>query len=228
MAGKRTQKKKRKPSKRRKRKTQTRSLWPRLFGAALIAGALVALGGYAYFARDLPSVATLRDYQPPQTTRVLDRNGKVIGEIFTERRTVIPMSQVPRNVVLSVLAAEDADFYEHEGLDYRSRRTHRGAVPAAFRGRYRASGPPGTAAAGTLEHWLTERYCLYARSPDGCLHCTDVHHAPWPLQRAEASLAPDELLAPHGLAVTGPPPLLHFSRRIDVVVWPSRAVAGAS
>ena len=118
MAGKRTQKKKRKPGKRKKRKTQTRSVWPKLLGAALVAGALLALGGYAYFARDLPSVTTLRDYQPPQTTRVLDRNGKVIGEIFTERRTVIPMSQVPRNVVLSVLAAEDADFYEPEGLDY--------------------------------------------------------------------------------------------------------------
>jgi penicillin-binding protein 1A len=84
----------------------------------LIASALLVLGAYAYFSRDLPSVATLRDYQPPQTTRVFDRNSKVIGEIFTERRTVIPMSDVPRNMVLCVLAAEDADFYEHEGLDY--------------------------------------------------------------------------------------------------------------
>jgi penicillin-binding protein 1A len=117
MAGKRTQKK-RKGTKRKKPETNRRSVWTRLLGAALIAGALVALGTYAYFSRDLPSVASLRDYKPPQTTRVYDRNNKVIGEIFTERRTVIPMSQVPRNVVLSVLAAEDADFYEHEGLDY--------------------------------------------------------------------------------------------------------------
>jgi len=91
---------------------------PKLIGIALVAGALLVLGTYAYFSRDLPSVSTLRDYKPPQTTRVYDRNRKVIGEIFAERRTVIPMSQVPRNVVLSVLAAEDADFYEHEGLDY--------------------------------------------------------------------------------------------------------------
>lgn len=93
-------------------------MWTKLLGAALVAGALMALGSYAYFSRDLPSVSTLRDYRPPQTTRVYDRHRKVIGEIFTERRTVIPMSEVPRNVVLSVLAAEDADFYEHEGLDY--------------------------------------------------------------------------------------------------------------
>ena len=89
-----------------------------MLGAALVVGALLVLGTYAYFSRDLPSVSALRDYRPPQTTRVYDRNKKVIGEIFSERRTVIPMSKVPRHMVLSVLAAEDADFYEHEGLDY--------------------------------------------------------------------------------------------------------------
>jgi len=119
MAGRSTQKKrKRKGTKRRKKAADSRPIWTKLLGAALVAGALTVLGGYAYFSRDLPSVSTLRDYRPPQTTRVYDRHRKVIGEIFTERRTVIPMSEVPRNVVLSVLAAEDADFYEHEGLDY--------------------------------------------------------------------------------------------------------------
>jgi penicillin-binding protein 1A len=119
MAGKKTQKKKRKGTARKKRRTSTLSIVPKLIGAALIVGALLVLGAYAYFSRDLPSVSSLRDYTPPQTTRVYDRNKKLIGEIFAERRTVIPMSEVPRNVVLSVLAAEDADFYEHEGLDYR-------------------------------------------------------------------------------------------------------------
>jgi penicillin-binding protein 1A len=119
MAGKRTQKKKRKPSKRKRRSTGGSSALVKLVGAVLIMGGLLLVGAYAYFSRDLPAVSSLRDFKPPQTTRVYDRNGKVIGEMFAERRTVIPMSQVPRNVVLSVLAAEDADFYEHEGLDYR-------------------------------------------------------------------------------------------------------------
>jgi penicillin-binding protein 1A len=118
MAGKQPQKEKRKGSKRRKRRPSGGSMLPKLVGAALVVGALLVLGTYAYFSRDLPSVSALRDYKPPQTTRVYDRNKKVVGEIFAERRTVIPMSKVPRNMVLSVLAAEDADFYEHEGLDY--------------------------------------------------------------------------------------------------------------
>jgi len=71
-----------------------------------------------YFGRGLPTVASLRSYRPPQVSRVLDRRGRVLGEIFTERRTVVPMSRIPRVLVLSVLAAEDADFYQHEGLDY--------------------------------------------------------------------------------------------------------------
>lgn len=109
---------KRKPVKRKRRKPSGGSLVPKLIGTALVMGALLALGGYAYFSRDLPSLSALRDYKPPQTTHVYDRHKNVIGEIFAERRTVIPMSKVPRHMVLSVLAAEDADFYEHEGLDY--------------------------------------------------------------------------------------------------------------
>jgi penicillin-binding protein 1A len=86
--------------------------------AAAVLAALGAVGTIWYFSRDLPEVATLRDYRPPQTTRVVDRRGALLGEVFVERRTVIPMDRIPRVMVLSVLAAEDADFYEHEGLDY--------------------------------------------------------------------------------------------------------------
>ncbi len=86
-----------------------------LLGVAGIAG---IAGVFWYYGRDLPEVDQLRSYEPPQTTRVLDRNGALLGEIFVERRTVVPMERIPRVLVLSVLAAEDADFYQHEGLDY--------------------------------------------------------------------------------------------------------------
>ncbi|GAB4209161.1 MAG: PBP1A family penicillin-binding protein [Sandaracinaceae bacterium] len=75
-------------------------------------------GLIAYHGRDLPDVRTLRDVHEPQTTRVVDRDGEVLGELFTERRTVVPLERIPRVLVLSVLAAEDADFYRHEGFDY--------------------------------------------------------------------------------------------------------------
>lgn len=72
----------------------------------------------SYYARDLPTVESLKNYNPPQISRIVDRNGDLIATLFRERRTVVPMSRIPRVLVLSVLAAEDADFYVHEGLDY--------------------------------------------------------------------------------------------------------------
>ncbi|MCG8558063.1 MAG: PBP1A family penicillin-binding protein [Proteobacteria bacterium] len=88
--------------------------------AALVGVAVVSAlaGTLIYYARGLPEVPSVADYRPPQLTRVLDRNDRLIDELFVERRTVVPMERVPRVLVLSVLAAEDADFYRHEGLDY--------------------------------------------------------------------------------------------------------------
>lgn len=85
-----------------------------LASAAVLAVAVL----FSYYARELPTVDSLRHYEPPQTTRVLDRKGRLLGEAFSERRSVVPLKAVPRVLVLSVLAAEDADFYRHAGLDY--------------------------------------------------------------------------------------------------------------
>src|SRR5689334_10998506 len=71
------------------------------------------------YSRDLPSVEQLKSgYNPPQLTRVLARDGTVLADLFTERRTVVPFAEVPDNAKLAFLAAEDAAFYEHKGLDY--------------------------------------------------------------------------------------------------------------
>lgn len=67
----------------------------------------------------LPSTAELRrGYRPPQVTRILASDGAVISELFTERRTVVKLNDLPPHVKLAVLAAEDANFYEHTGLNY--------------------------------------------------------------------------------------------------------------
>jgi uncharacterized protein YqjF (DUF2071 family) len=115
---------------------------------------------------------------------------------------------------------------EGDAVRYRSeRRGRRNAI--AFEARYRPSSERWLAAPGSLDHWLTERYCLYTASSRGALLRAEVHHAPWPLQRAEAEIERNDLLVPHGLTVTGEP-LLHFAQRLDVVVWPLERVPGAS
>jgi penicillin-binding protein 1A len=87
-------------------------------GAAGLLGLAGFFAIFAYYGRGLPTIDALRNYRPAQVSRVVDRQGRPIAEWYTERRTVVPMSKVPRVLVLSVLAAEDADFYQHAGLDY--------------------------------------------------------------------------------------------------------------
>ncbi len=84
-----------------------------------VVGVLTVVGVIRYYESDLPSVEELRKgYEPPQVTRILARDGTLLASVFTERRTVIPLSDVPAHAKLAFLAAEDASFYEHQGLDY--------------------------------------------------------------------------------------------------------------
>jgi uncharacterized protein YqjF (DUF2071 family) len=113
-----------------------------------------------------------------------------------------------------------------EALDYASERIHPGAPRAAFRARYRPIAPIELAPVGSLEHWLTERYCLFAADGRGMIRRGDIHHAPWPLQKAEARIETCTLPGAHGIELPSIAPHLLFARRIDVRVWaPVRAGA---
>ena len=91
---------------------------------------------------------------------------------------------------------------------------------AAFSARYRGSGDLFHAQPGSLEWFLAERYCLYATDAHGALHRAEIHHPPWPLQRAEVEI---QLTSIAPLELSGSP-LCHFSRSQDVVIWPLEAV----
>ena len=97
----------------------------------------------------------------------------------------------------------------------------RRGAPARFRADYEPVGRVRNAAPGSLESFLTERYCLYTRL-GGRLARVDIHHGPWPLQGALGSVDAGELLAAHELPVAGPPVLLHFARRLDMINWAPR------
>jgi uncharacterized protein YqjF (DUF2071 family) len=73
---------------------------------------------------------------------------------------------------------------------------------------------------GTLEHWLTERYSLFAARPDESLALGQIDHRPWRLQPAEADFAVNTMVTPLGITTPSGPPLLHFSPGIDAVAWP--------
>lgn len=86
--------------------------------AAAGAGALYY--GYRYYSRDLPKVHTLKDYRPPVITTVYAKDNSVIAEFCRERRIVIPYENIPVMLIHAFLAAEDARFFEHQGVDIKS------------------------------------------------------------------------------------------------------------
>ncbi|HHO54297.1 MAG TPA: hypothetical protein ENK18_26360, partial [Deltaproteobacteria bacterium] len=105
---------------------------------ALLLALIGAGGGYWYFAKDLPTVDALKEYEPPTVTVLEDVNGIVLGEIYEQRRYVVPTEEIPEHVRQAFMAAEDANFYSHSGVDYM------GMVRAVFRGLLSGDGPSGT------------------------------------------------------------------------------------
>jgi len=85
--------------------------------AVAIVGALFAAWGYFYLIRDLPRLTRIEDYKPPAVTRVLARDGKLIAEFYSERRYPVKLKDVPEVIRRAFLAAEDASFYSHHGID---------------------------------------------------------------------------------------------------------------
>lgn len=114
---------------------------------------------------------------------------------------------------MSVREARDGTIH------YRARRTHRNAPPAEFHARYRPTGPESHSKPGTLDHWLTERYCLYALDTSRRVYRAEIHHHPWLLHPAEVEIERDTMAHAAGVALPAEPRRLSFSRRLDVVVW---------
>jgi penicillin-binding protein 1A len=77
-------------------------------------------GLYLYLNQDLPQINSLQDYRPATVTHVFSDDGRKIGEFYKERRIVIPLSDMPQNLINAFLAAEDSRFREHPGIDIQS------------------------------------------------------------------------------------------------------------
>ena len=85
-----------------------------LFVAAALLGTLS--GVLFAYSDDLPEVSALDNYSPNTITRVLGKNGQLVGEFAVERRVVIQYNDIPENLRQAILAAEDAGFFEHSGF----------------------------------------------------------------------------------------------------------------
>jgi uncharacterized protein YqjF (DUF2071 family) len=103
---------------------------------------------------------------------------------------------------------------ENGCIHYRSKRNG-----AEFLGQYRPISQVQVRTPGTLAHWLTERYCLYAVDRNSVFRA-EIHHQQWPLQDAEAEISRNTMASSAGISLPETPPLLHFSKRLEVLIWP--------
>lgn len=117
----------------------------------------------------------------------------------------------------------DADMsithYRDGWMQYDSRRTHRGELSADFIAQYRPTGDVYLSEGGSLDEWLTERYCLYAIDKQKNLYRADIHHEQWQLQPAEAEIIVNTMGRVSGLPLPDTDPILHYVENIDVLAW---------
>lgn len=108
-------------------------------------------------------------------------------------------------------------------VHYQSVRTHRAAPPAELLASYRPLASVTYSMPDTIEHWFTERYCLYTVVGQRIYRC-DIHHLPWPLQLAELDIVRNTMAEAAGLHLPSPPAFLHYAQKLEVLIWPLHRV----
>jgi len=182
----------------------------------------------------LPAVPGVRHF-PELNLRTYVKHGDRPGVWFfsLDAGSKVAVRAARQTFALPYFDAEMSIKREPGGaIQFASQRQDRfGGPPAALDVRFRPCGPEAPGEPGSLEHFLTERYSLFAqrgygvpRSLRGGLLRGDIEHSPWPLQAAEVELGRNDMFQIAGLEIPEEPPLLHFAGEVNVRAFPPRRV----
>jgi uncharacterized protein YqjF (DUF2071 family) len=163
----------------------------------------------------LPWLSSFPELNVRTYVRVADRPGVYFFSLDAGRRLAVAAARAFLNLpyfsaVMDVETRGDA-------VDYHCVRDEKS--PAAFEAEYSPTNRPFTAAVGSLEYFLTERYCLYHQTRRARPYRLEIHHPPWSLQPARAAIKTNTMAAASGVGIGDHPPVLHFARRQDVIAW---------
>ncbi|WP_232380776.1 YqjF family protein [Leptospira ainlahdjerensis] len=161
-------------------------------------------------------------YFPELNVRTYVKNGEKQGVYFFSldagNRLVVEIAR--KFFHLPYLNAKMFFRREKGQKEFFSSRKDARAKPAEFYARYEPISEIYQTKRGTLENWLTERYCLYSKDPKGRIYRGEVHHIPWPLQKGECRIYKNEILQSYGIPIAGEDPLVHYSDSIQVLLYP--------
>ena len=147
--------------------------------------------------------------------RVADRPGVYFFSLDAARGLAVAAARALLN--LPYYAANMTLARGADGVGYESaRRSHK---QVQFKAVYEPISDPFRSTPGSIEYFLTERYCLYHHTRHGRPYRLEIHHRPWSLQIARAAIMKNTMAAASGLTLNGAPALLHFAQRQDVVAW---------
>lgn len=169
--------------------------------------------------RGLPPLPLVSSFLELNTRTYVVADGKPGVWFFSlDAASQLAVEGARRTYKLPYFRAEMRAEWRQSWLWYECRRRDARGESASFVGRYRPDGERIGHDPRSLAWFLTERYCHYVVD-NGRLKRADIHHRPWPLQPAEAVLE-ENTMPPSGLELLDDKPLLHFSARQDVVIWP--------
>jgi uncharacterized protein YqjF (DUF2071 family) len=180
--------------------------------------------------RGVPSVPGARSFPELNLrTYVRDRQTGTAGVYFFSldasnllavavARTFFHLPYHWAEMQLKQKSEREFEFYSRRRLSSQS---------VVFKARYRGLGPTRRLAetrVGSLEYFLTERYCLFSTNRAGEPVRANIHHVPWPLEDADAQIERNDLAAAIGIELPSRDPVLHYSRRLAVYIWPAQLV----
>ncbi len=173
--------------------------------------------------RWLPKVPTAHHF-PECNLRTYVRGGDRSGVWFfsLDAASRLAVEGARLGFGLPYFAARMACHRRGERVTYRSERRDRRGPSATFVGDWAARGEHRVAVPGSLEHWLVERYCLFAMRR-GRLVCGEIHHEPWRLASVDLELGQCDMTRLVGTELQGPPVSALAALPIDVAAWSPRA-----
>jgi uncharacterized protein YqjF (DUF2071 family) len=171
----------------------------------------------------LPWISEFPELNVRTYVRVADRPGVYFFSLDAANRLAVMTAR--RLLNLPYYLATMTVVSDGQGIAYVSRRDDE-RNEAEFKGTYAPTGEPAEPRAGTLEYFLTERYCLYNVDRSGKPYRLDIHHPPWPLQPARAELVRNTMARASKIVLPDSAPLLHFSKRQDMVGWAPSLLEG--
>lgn len=163
----------------------------------------------------LPWISEFPELNVRTYVRVADKPGVYFFSLDAGSTLAVRAARSLLN--LPYYAASMSVTPQGRAIAYESRRSSGGA--AEFIATYEPTGPALSSMPGSLEYFLTERYCLYHVGHAGAPYRLEIHHSPWALQPAAAEFFRNTMAGASGLAVPARAPLLHFAKRQDMVAW---------